>query len=526
MAGGIVLAFALGACGSSDGDSGDDSSGADTTESAGDDTATDDTVASGDADGSIVVGSTNGFPQLNPVIRTFAYEETLFPLLWTSLTQASEDGAIVPQLAESWTTNDDATEWTFTLVDGATFSDGSPIDATEVKKALDYYLDPETVTQERNKIDSIESVDAPDAKTVVFNMNRPNALLPESITWVKIIKVDALDDINTSPVTSGPFVVEDFSPDTSLTITRNDSYWGEPAGLATIEFTAAADPTAAVTALRNGDIDILWGTPLSDVGGIEDQSQLQIVRPEVPSQAVTWELDVSSPPFDNELARQAINYAVDRETILQAAYFGQGEVSTTNNILADSNPAHASGLIEYSYDLEKAADLFEQAGMTEGTKLTWWGRAGARPEWDASGQILQASLAEIGIELVIDNNETAVWVDAFYPAGKSFPDYVVPNVQSVPAEPAFSMNFLLSGRCECNWNNAEFDALYEEAIATVDPAERNEIWAQARMLENEQAPLITPLQVAPVAGANADLMGVWMEGGGQIHLENASIAQS
>lgn len=479
-----------------------------------------------DPTATVTVGAAQAFPQLNPAIRTFAYEETLFPLLWTSLTQTLEDGTTGPQLAESWTSNADGTEWTFTLVPGATFSDGSPITADEVKQSFEYYLDPETVTQEANKLASIESVTAPDESTVVFTMSEPNALLPEAITWVKIIKVSALDSINTAPVTSGPFTVASFSPDTSLEIVRNDAYWGTPASVAGINFVKAADATSAVTSLRNGDIDILWGTPLADAPGLEGQEGLQVIRPSVPSQAVTWEMDVTSPPFDNPLARQALAYATNREAILQAAYYGQGVVSSTNNILADDNPAHASDLAQYPYDLAKAKELFAEAGITEGSTLTWWGIAGAYPEWQASGEILQASLKEIGIDLKIENNEIGVWVDRFYPAGKSFPGLVVPNFQSVPPEPAFSMNFLLSGRCECNWNSTEFDDLYKEAIGTVDPAARDAVWAKAQALENTEVPLITPLQVAQVAGASAALQGVWMEGGGQLHLENVGVATS
>jgi len=516
--------MALSACSSTPGDA-ESPAPASATESEASETASVEASAL-DPNAVVTVGAAQAFPQLNPAIRTFAYEETLFPLLWTSLTQTREDGTTGPLLAESWISNAEGTEWTFTLDSGATFSDGSPINADEVKQSFEYYLDPETVTQEANKLAAIASVTAPDAATVVFTMSEPNALLPEAITWVKIIKVSALDAINTAPVTSGPFTVASFSPDNSLEIVRNDAYWGTPAAVAGINFVKAADATSAVTSLRNGDIDILWGTPLADAPGLQDQDGLQVIRPLVPSQAVTWEMDLTSAPFNNLSARQALAYATNRDAILQAAYYGQGVVSTTNNILADDNPAHASDLTQYPYDLDKAKELFAEAGITEGSTLTWWGIAGAYPEWQASGEILQASLKEIGIDLQIENNEIGVWVDKFYPGGKTFPGLVVPNFQSVPPEPAFSMNFLLSGRCECNWNNTEFDGLYKQAIGTVDADARNALWAKAQALENNDVPLITPLQVAQVAGASVNLQGVWMEGGGQIHLENVGVATS
>lgn len=472
----------------------------------------------------VTVGAAQGFPQLNPAIRTFTYEETLFPLLWSALTQTLEDGTTGPQLAESWTSNADATEWTFTLLPGATFSDGSPITAAEVKATLDYYLADDTVTQEANKLAAIEEVTAPDDSTVVFTLSEPNALLPESLVWVKIMKMSALDTINTAPVTSGPFTVASFSPDTSLEIVRRDDFWGPVAQVAGINFVKAPDTTAAVTSLRNGDIDLLWGTPLADAQSLGETEGLQLIKPAVPSQAFDWEMDVTSPPFDNVKARQALAYATDREAILQAAYYGQGTVSTANTLLGDANPARPADLQPYTYDLEKAKALFEEAGVTEGSTLIWWGVAGAYPEWTTAAEILQASLKEIGINLEIQNNEIGVWADKFYPAGKAYPGMIVPNLVSSPPEPAFMLNFLLSGRCECNWNNAEFDALFQQAVGTVDPVERLAVWGEAQALENQDVPLIVPLQIAQVAGASSKLSGVWMEGGGQLRLENVAAA--
>lgn len=127
----------------------------------------------------LVVGSTQGIPQLNPIIRTFAFEETLFPLLWSSLTTWKPDGSVGPQLAKSWKANKAATTWTFTLVKGAKFSDGSALDAKAVKAVFDYAIDEKTVTQERNKIKSITNVKASGDK-VIFTLSDPNALFPEA----------------------------------------------------------------------------------------------------------------------------------------------------------------------------------------------------------------------------------------------------------------------------------------------------------------------------------------------------------
>ena len=138
------------------------------------------------------------------------------------------------------------------------------------------------------------------------------------------------------------------------------------------------------------------------------------------------------------------------------------------------------------------------------------------------GQVLQASLKKIGIDMKIENNEVGTWAGKLYPAGKTYPGLLLPNYQSVPGEPAFSMNFLLSGRAESNWNNAAYDAQYTKAIGTLNAVERKAELFKALKMENEQLPLITPFVFDVLHAARANVKNAWVEAGGQIHLEGAS----
>jgi len=247
----------------------------------------------------------------------------------------------------------------------------------------------------------------------------------------------------------------------------------------------------------------------------------------VPSQWPSWEVDTTSAPFNNVKARQALAYAVDGTQVLGAAYYGQGVLSSTNNPLGTNNPSFSGdGLTDYSYNLDKAKTLFAEAGVHAGDTLTWWGAAGINPEWNTSGQILQASLKKIGINLKIVNNDVSTWVGKFYPAGKSYPGLIIPNFQSTPVEPAYSLNFLLKGRCECNWDDPAFTTAYNEAVAEPDDSARKADWAAVQKIVNEQVPVIVPLQSNVLTAVSKKIQGVWMEGGGQLHLETAGLAAS
>jgi peptide/nickel transport system substrate-binding protein len=288
---------------------------------------------------------------------------------------------------------------------------------------------------------------------VVFDLSTPNALLPVALAGIKMIKVSEAPTFNVKPSSSGPFMVKDFSPNVSLTIVKNPKYFGTPSTLTEIKFVKLSDPTAAVTALRSGNIDVMYELPLGDAAPLQKDKKLQIVRAKVSTMAVTWEYDLTSAPFNNLKARQAVAYATNRAGILKAAYKGFGAVSSYNTIVPDNSLwqcGAAAGLTKYTFDLQKAKALFAEAGVKE---FTWWSVSGALPEFDAMGQVLQQDLKSIGIDMKIVSNEVGVWAAKFYPAGLTYPNILLPNYQSVPAEPGFSMNFLLSGRAESNWNS-------------------------------------------------------------------------
>lgn len=478
---------------------------------------------SGAASDTITVAAAQGIPQLNPAIRTFAWEEVLFPLLWNGLTKTTESGEITGDLAESWEVSADQKTWTFALRDGVTFSNDKPFTAEDVVASFEYYLADDTATQEKNKIQAITSVTAPDDRTVVIELSQPTATFAAGIVWVKVMDMDSIGQIDKDPIGTGPYTVSAFTPDNSLTLVRNPSYFGDAPELETIKIEKAAESTAAVTGLRSGDIDVLWSVPQGDVAQFENDSAVALVRPENPSQWPSWEMDATSAPFNDVRARQALAYAIDRDAVLEAAYAGQGLVSPTNNALSENNPWFGGELVDYSYDLDKAKALFAEAGVTEGSTLTWWGVAGQYPEWNTSAEILQASLKEIGITLKIENNDIGTWVDKFYPSGKSYPGTIVPNFQSTPPEPAYSLNFYQEGRCECNWVSPDFAAAFDAALAEPDETLRAGHWATVQEILNREVPLIVPIQATVVTATDSALGGIWAEGGGQLHLESVTV---
>jgi peptide/nickel transport system substrate-binding protein len=478
------------------------------------------------AAGTLTVGSAQGIPQLNPVIRTFAWEEVLFPLLWTGLTKWTPAGGTAPDLATSWSGTKDSKTWTFKLRSGLKFSNGDPLTSADVVKTFNYYLDDKTVTQEKNRINMIRLVTAVNPTTVKFALKTANALFPTAIINVKIVKTDDLANFSKSPITTGPYKVSAFVPDSTVTLVPNPNYYGHAARLTQINIVKAADATAATASLQSGDLDVLWAVPATEARKIKSDTggAVKLVTPLSASQSPFWEMDTTSPPFNNVKNREALAYAVDRATILKAAYGGLGLVSPTNSLLSATNPSFGAPkgkkLIDYSYNLAKAKKLFAEGGVKAGSTLTWWSTP-VLPEFQTSGLILQASLAKIGIKLVIENHEVATWVAKFYPGGKKFPGLVIPNANSGPVEPAYNFNFYLPTRCECNWSPPEFNAAYSAALQTAGLKQRIQAWHRVQSIENREVPIIVPFQSQIASAVRKSVTGAWVEGGGQLHLESA-----
>jgi peptide/nickel transport system substrate-binding protein len=495
------VALAVSACGGSQGNNGPASTG---------------NTAKAQKGGKMTLGAASGIPQLNPAAAGTAFEITLNTLLWDGLTKLDKSGEAAPDLATSWQASNGNKTWTFKLAPNLKFSNGKALTAQDVAKSFQYYLDPETTTQFKQQLASIKSAQAVGSDQVQLNLKTPNALVPKLIADVKVLDLSTLKSINKTPVVTGPFKVKSFIPDQRLTLVRNDNFHGTPTPLDELDIVRASDATAAVTSLRSGDLDALWSAPPSDVASL--RSQFNIVEPKINGQYVSWEVDMTSPPFNDVRARQALAYAIDRNAIFKAAYYGQGDVSKTNTPLAENNPWFGGKLTNYSYNLDKAKRLFQAAGVKQ---VTWWGVSDQYPEWNTSAQILQESLKKIGVTMKIVNRDLSTWPNKFYPAGKKFPGLIVPNFQTYNSDPSLQLSFLLPGRCECNWNSKAFQTSYDKALSISDKAQRKAEWAKAQELINKDVPIYVPVQSAVVTATNKKVTGLWVDASGTPHLEQA-----
>lgn len=477
--------------------------------------------------GTLVFGQVDGVTQLDPNKISSAAQTQLQTLLWSGLSKWAPDNSAKPDLADSWDHSPDFKKWTFHLHPGVKYHNGKAFTATEAKKNFDKVLAPNSTAQVAAKIAMVQAVSAPDPDTLVVDLKSANPELPTDVIDVKMTDVDDIANVNKTANGTGPYKLKSFVPDQVVELTRNDAFYGTKPHFDGIKIARYADATAAQTALRSGDLSV-FGSVSPDVVKNLATDGRQLLTAAEPAAYVVWELDTKSAPFNNPKAREALSYAANRDAMMEAGYAGYG-ISTPGNVVVNpKNKYYDQSLPKHEFNLDKAKQLFAEAGVTEGAKLTFWTKAGSNQEWTTIAQILQEDLKKIGITLDIQSNENATWSAKFYPKGKQFPGMLAANyVSFTPLPDSYALSWFegSQGTCECNWAAPKE---YNDAVATVestgDGPARDAAFKTAQQVLNKENPIIVLGSTAFLSVAQGNVRGAWVQAEGTLHLEEAGFA--
>ena len=370
-----------------------------------------------------------GYPYLSPV--------------YDRLTQVGkQDGGpseVRPMLASSWEFSADGRTLTLKLRDDATFHDGTKVDAAAVKASFERgkTLQGSTAAAALKVIDTI---DAPDAGTVVLHLTRPAAdiLFTLSTVAASIISPTALArgaDLATQEAGSGPYTLSQLKAGDRAIYARSAGYW-DPAAqqAATVELVGMVDDNARLNALRSGQVDAV----LIKIGQYTEASRMAqggafSVEEMGPVSWYATFLNTARPPLDDVRVRQALNYAIDREAIDKSVLDGQ--CKPTSQPLQDGERGNAPNVAgAYRYDPAEAKRLLAESGHGNGLNLSLVVISGLAPQINLA-PVVQAQLAEVGVTVTITAVDT-VAASRVWNGGQS--DLYV-HVHSSTAEPAVTL---------------------------------------------------------------------------------------
>jgi peptide/nickel transport system substrate-binding protein len=476
--------------------------------------------------GSITYGiAGGGIPALDPNTTSSAAEAAVLPLLFNGIVNYGHDGSAVPDIATKWKSSSDLKTWWFYLRHNAKYSSGRPFTSADAVSNILRVLDPKVPSQAAGSIRDIRSVRAITKYEFRVKLGSPSSILPDQLFLTKMSDTSDIPNVTKSGVGTGPYKVSSYVPDQTLSLVPNPNFFGPKPCLKEIGFIRQPDPTSMVTAFTSGKLDMIWQIPVADVPKIQADKHAHILKPSTVSSLQAWEVDTTSPPFDNVLARRALSYAIDRATMVKVAFLGQATASMGNDLVNATSPAYNKKLSPYTFNLQKAQQLFNQAGVKSGSTLTFWAQAGTHPEWITMAEILQQDLKKIGINLDIRQNDISTWLSKFYPAGKKYPGMIVANFLSLQPNPLLALSFATSNKCECNWNNAAFDAGIKQALGISDAKKRQAAVDKLQTMISQASPVIAIAHQTNIVAAQNYVGGAWEDPRGNVHLESAYLTR-
>lgn len=405
---------------------------------------------------------------------------TPFVLLYNvyeTLVKLDANNEIQPLLAEKWDVSEDRKTYTFHLVD-ATFASGAPLTADVVAENFLRMRDGESVLPNlREQMSVIKTVTAADPKTVVVELTRPsnNWLLDISQTAGIIMDPGHMADPSV-PAGSGPFIFKQWDKGSAITLARNDNYWGTHANVRGAVFRYYADANAMNTAMLSGQLDIISNLTAPDaISQFADTSQYKVLEGETSGEVVLG-FNHDSKPLKDKKVRQAINYAIDRQALLDAAWNGQGDL--IGSMVPPFDPWFEDLSNTYPYDPAKAKALLKEAGYEDGLTLRM--RVPTLPYATAAGQYLTSQLAEVGITLQYEEIDVSQWLEQVYGQGEydlTIIAHVEPRDLSKWANPEYYWHY----------DNPEFQKLIEQADEATPEQQVKLLKKAAKLLATDAA---------------------------------------
>lgn len=464
-----------------------------------------------------------GISQLDPNTINFAGQAPLQTLLYNGISKYDRNMQVVPDLATKWRSSKDLKTWFFTFRKDAKYATGRPFTAEDARANILRVLDPQVTSQQRANAKDIRSARVINPYLLRIRLGSPSAILPNALVDIKMSDTQNVATLANSGTGTGPYKVGSFVPNQSLTLVPNPHHFGGKACLQRIEFVRAPDPTAMVTDFKAGNLDMIWQVRPTDVPAIRSSS-VSFLQPKGVSGAHVWELDVTSEPFNDIRARQALSYAIDRRTMNRAAFSGLATPSYGNSLISATSAFYNKQLKPYNFDLQKAKQLFDAAGVRPGTTFNFWALAGRRDEWITMAQILQQDLQTIGLNLSIQRSDVSTWLSKFFPAGKKYPNTIIGNYFSMPPNPTYAMKQGQFGSCECNWKNNTFEAQALKAPGVVDLAARQKVYDVMQQLFSVNAPVMVIAHQTNIVAHQKRVSNAWEDAQGNVHLEEAKVS--
>ena len=444
------------------------------------------------------VGMLADYNSLDPPLLLGLPDMVTAQATYDVLVNRNPDLSLQPMLATGWTTNDDASEWTFELREGVNFhsvNDEEEVQTGKEFKAEDVIFTFKRMFEVNSPLASVmaEPTDivAVDDYTVRFEFGTPNAVLLESLVKYHAHITPSDLDTERAPLETfgtGPFIMTEFIVGERASFVRNEDYWWEDhPKVDRLEYIFLPDPTTRAEALKAGTIDVIYDLDIASIPGLREHPDTKVII--APSGSyMNIAMDVREAPFDNKLVRQAMQAATDRNAILQGAQFGIGSVAYDHPI-TPVDPVFNESCKPPDYDPEFAKSLLAQAGYPDGIDVTLYTSTAGAAMVEMS-TVFKERAAPAGINVNIEvTPEDGYWSDVWLQK----PLTTVWWGGRPPFE-AISVVYPTGAPWnEAYYSNPELDSLLEQALGEAELEAQKEIFGKIQCILVDEVPRIIPV---------------------------------
>jgi peptide/nickel transport system substrate-binding protein len=456
--------------------------------------------------GILVIAQDANPPSLDPHKSAAFATTNITEQIYGCLLRWDDSGTKVePDLAASYEMVDDLT-YRFTLRDGVKFHNGQTLTSADVKFTFDRIANPDTASPWKSLFAAIQSVETPDARSVIFHLSAPFSPLLNYLATVKYSAIVSQADVTqrgdliSGGAGTGPFKFGSFVSNSVLKLSRNEDYY-EPGlpYLDGLEFRIIPDEGSRVASLRSGSAALTWLNTPEVVDQLAKTRGFVTPKQQDNNAVLLMELDQRVPPFNDVRVRRAFSLAIDRQQIADIVWRGRAVLSAAIPPAQAPYAVPSAEVLALPYqtpDLTQAKALMAEAGHASGFDTVF----AVSPQTSsdvAVAQIVQQQVARIGIRIKIEQKDWGSLVKDFQ--GTLSPISMADLAPAPDAESNLRIRFATASSVNPGkTKDPEIDALFTEGRATTDVAKRVAIYREMQHRIADQAyalfPAAIPLQ--------------------------------
>ncbi|MDI3341216.1 MAG: ABC transporter substrate-binding protein [Sphaerobacter sp.] len=434
---------------------------------------------------------------LDPLLRNATPEFNINVHVFDMFTKRNPKTLEVePHIVTEWKNVDDLT-WEFKLVEGAKFHNGDPVNADAAiysfERAAKGKIGEQPVVQTITRLIGYESAEKVDEYTFRVKTSKPAAIFPDLLTSFEIVPPSVYTDadeatiakVQREPVGSGPYKLVEWVKDDHIRLEAFEDYWGPKPKIKTVIFRPVPELSARVVALQNGEANIIVNVAPDLVPQLEQGENTRISQV-TGGRIIFIGIRCDKQPFDDKRVRQALNYAVDWDSINTALLNGAGKRAATI-----VNPPHQNTKLQpYPYDPEKARALLKEAGVPEGFEVTMDAPSGRYIKDAEMAQAIAQNFNDIGLKINLRVLEWSVYAGELLPSKEPDPLFFLGLGSPFSGEqelfyvhPDYSLNYT-------RWQNADYVAKFAELSKTLDPTKRQQLMDELQEIIYDECPWV------------------------------------